>query len=266
MVAAITKVKQTTKVGKEMKKPLDPAKVVFLAEQVYRVACENIIYDNPPPETSQMDCIQAERPVPCDLCCTRYSIPAQQFPPSADETILPPFILPSIAMKKQKAQKTVDKLKEKEVEWVKERFVTYEEHLYAEEQLLAPHRYHPCSLYFPKSLREVITLNILKIKSRADLNVILASNEWPFIETQGSSLFDIISSLQKSLQMQCKVKSKKSTRKSKLSLESSDSLSDVNEPMNDLEPSTLIPSKRVPLVAADNHPLQNVNCANLSHL
>ncbi|KAE9401679.1 hypothetical protein BT96DRAFT_937720 [Gymnopus androsaceus JB14] len=140
-VAAISKVKQTTKTKKETKNPLDPAKVVFLAETVCQVACENIIYDNPPLELSRMDCIQAERLVPCDLCCTHYHIPENHFPPSTDEMTLPPFIMPTITTKKRKPRKKVDKLKEKELEVVGMAFLVYETQLYAEERLVAPHRY-----------------------------------------------------------------------------------------------------------------------------
>lgn len=45
-VSAISQVKQTSKTNQETKTPLDPAKVVFLAETFCRVACENIIYDH----------------------------------------------------------------------------------------------------------------------------------------------------------------------------------------------------------------------------
>lgn len=259
-VAAISRVKQTTKAGKEKKKPLDPAKVVFLAEQVCRVACENLIYDNPPPETSRMDCFQAKQPVPCDLCLRRYCIPDPHFAPSSDETILPPFILPIIMTKRRKPRKKDDELKEKECEEVGQALIVFEKQLYFEEQLNGPHHYCPCSLYFPKLLQEALTLNLLKIQSRAELNVILALNEWPFIESQGSALFDLLSSLQKSIRTQHKSKSKNRTQKPKPLSDSLDSLSDdhIDKLPNGFNQvitlSSPRPLKHAPLVPADNQP------------
>lgn len=87
-------------------------------------------------------------------------------------------------------------MKKKEIEEVSQVLIDYEDRLYAEERLVAPHRYRPRSMYFPKSLRESLASNLLKIKSRAELNVILASNDWPFIESQSSNLFELISTLQ----------------------------------------------------------------------
>lgn len=244
-VAAISKVKQTTKAGKATKSPLDPAKVIFLAEQVCCVACENLIYDNPPFETSRMDCIQAKCVIPCDLCCIHYHIPENEFPPSIDDTILPPFIIPAIAMKKRKPRKKPDELKEKELEVVGKAFAVYESQLYAEEQIVASHHYHPRSLYFPKPLQEALAIDLLKIKSHAALNVILALNEWPFIESQGSPLFDLISSLQNEIKLSHKSKSKKA----KKVLSDSDSFSDP-----DVELPATLPIKRAALVAAENQP------------
>ncbi|KAE9397731.1 hypothetical protein BT96DRAFT_995556 [Gymnopus androsaceus JB14] len=248
-VAAVSKVKQTMKAKKEMKRLLDPAKVVFLSEQFCRVACKNVIYDNPPIETSCMDCIQANCPIPCDLCSSRYHILETKFPPSNDKTALPPFILPETTTKKRKPRKKADKLKENELEEAKLALITYEQ-LYAEERLVAPHRYRPRSLYFPKALWDAIAVELLKIKSQAMLNVILASNEWSFIESQGSNLFELISSLQTTLlSRHRKSKPKKSTKKSREVSELLDGLSDVDEFVE-----STLPAKQAPLVPAENQP------------
>lgn len=206
-----------------------------------------------------MDCIQAQRPVPCDLCCTRYKLPYNpcQFPSSSDETTLPPFTVPSTASKTRKPRKKADNLKKVELEEVERALATYEQQLYAEERLVAPHRYRPRSLYFPNALQEAIASDLLKIKSCAALNVILALNSWPFIELQGSNLFDYISSLQKTVHSQRKVKSKKSTKKSKSLSDLSDGLSDIEKSSSDIDAVNLPPlnpSKRVALAPANNQP------------
>lgn len=248
-VTAISKLKQTTKMNKETKTPLDPAKVVFLSETFCRVACENLLYDNPPHETSRLDCVQANRPLPCDLCSSRYHILEPEFSPSADQTTLPPFILPESTTKQRKPRKKADELKETELEETKVAFVAYEEQLYAKERLVAPHRYCPRALYFSDTLRDTLAVQLLKIKSQAMLNVILASNEWPFIESQGSNLFDLISSLQTGIiSRRQTTKSKRSTKKTReVSLESSDS--DTDEHIH-----STLPSKRTPLIPAENQP------------
>lgn len=161
-----------------------------------------------------MDCIQADRPIPCDLCSSRYHIVENEFPPSGDMTALPPFILPELTTKKRKSRKKADELKEKELEHAKMVFLTYEDQLYKEERLVAPHRYRPHALYFPKALLDTIVIDLLKINSQAALNVILASEEWPFIESQSSNLFDFICALQVSiLSQRHSSKSKKTTKK-----------------------------------------------------
>lgn len=236
------------KTKKETKTHLDPAKVVFLSEKFCQVACENIIYDNPPLETTHMDCIQANCPLPCDLCSSHYHIVEPEFPPSSDITALPPFIIPKNATKKCKPRKTVDDLKEKELVEMKSALLTYEEQLYTEERLVAAHRYRPRPLYFSQHIQDTIAVELLKIKSQAELNVILASNEWPFIELQSANLFDLICSLQTRILLQRRQsKLKKSARKAQEVLsESSDSLSDIDE----IAESSL-PAKRVPLVPAE---------------
>ncbi|KAF9061139.1 hypothetical protein BDP27DRAFT_1429304 [Rhodocollybia butyracea] len=175
-VATISKVKQTTNTKDEMKRPLDPAKVVFLAE------------------------------------------------------------------------------KKKEMELVKKALIVYEEQLYAEERLVAPHHYRPCSLYFPKSLQESLVSDFLKIKSCTHLNVLLASNMWPFIETQGAPPYDLISLLQKNIHSQCKSKSKRVKNVSS----DVDSLLDVDIASSDGDlpavSSSMHPAKCTALVPAENQP------------
>ncbi|THV01139.1 P-loop containing nucleoside triphosphate hydrolase protein [Dendrothele bispora CBS 962.96] len=73
------------------KTTLDFAKARFLTETICRVSCANRIYTNPPIDISYLDCIEARRRLPCDLCQRRYHIPSDPrlFPPSHDHNILP---------------------------------------------------------------------------------------------------------------------------------------------------------------------------------
>ncbi|KAF9046996.1 hypothetical protein BDP27DRAFT_1434455 [Rhodocollybia butyracea] len=133
-----------------------------------------------------------------------------ELPPYTNKTTLPPFILPSTPAKQQTGKKKADELKKSEVIEVRKSLAMYEERLYFEERLLVGlHRNRPLSSYFPKVIRDWITVELPKIQSRADLNVILASLEWPFIETQGSNLFDLICSLKKDIYSRQRTKSLK---------------------------------------------------------
>ncbi|KZP20923.1 hypothetical protein FIBSPDRAFT_1044497 [Athelia psychrophila] len=57
--------------GKRPEEPMELAKALFLTEKTCYVASCNRIYGNLPLESSTTDCITAERPLPCSLCCQR---------------------------------------------------------------------------------------------------------------------------------------------------------------------------------------------------
>ncbi|KAE9396145.1 hypothetical protein BT96DRAFT_941880 [Gymnopus androsaceus JB14] len=114
-VSAIARLKPSELLSSKSKKtrPLDPAKVVYYVETFCCVACE----------ISQLDCIQAERHAPCDLCCSRYHIPdnPRQFPPYTDETVLPLLLLPpATAKRKSRKNLKADDMRKKEMVAVKE--------------------------------------------------------------------------------------------------------------------------------------------------
>lgn len=59
---------------KKKPKPLEHAKVLLLTEQQCYIAALNRIYQSPPLETTTLDCIAANRRLPCSLCATRNNI------------------------------------------------------------------------------------------------------------------------------------------------------------------------------------------------
>jgi hypothetical protein len=169
-----------------------------------------------------------------------------QFPSYTDETILPPFILPPPLANPQKGKRNVDKLKKDEVIEVRKSLAIYEEQLYFEERLLGLHRNRPRSLYLPKAICDHLVAELLKIKSRADLNIILASLEWPFIESQGSNLFDLVCLLQKDIHSRRKPKPRKQPKPLSATLSSDSEDFEANLPP--------IAPKRVALAPAENQP------------
>ncbi|KAJ7691360.1 hypothetical protein B0H17DRAFT_1201206 [Mycena rosella] len=79
-------------------KPMEHAKALLLIEKRCYIAAINRIYQNPPMETSTLDCIATKRRLPCSLCAARREI-SLTFPPSPlpSGITLPPFT-PSVAM------------------------------------------------------------------------------------------------------------------------------------------------------------------------
>ncbi|THU95226.1 P-loop containing nucleoside triphosphate hydrolase protein [Dendrothele bispora CBS 962.96] len=89
----------------------DRTRAQFLTEKTCRVSCLNQIYANPPSTTSYLDCIQAKRRLPCDLCRSRYNLldlESFEFPPSPGSQNLTPFIIPSTTILTVKEKKKVD--------------------------------------------------------------------------------------------------------------------------------------------------------------
>ncbi len=82
---------------------MDYAKAVLLVETICYIAAINRIYQNPPTETSYLDCLTAKRRLPYSLCCSRGNIQLQFDAPLYPEgTMLPaPFVIPTIAAKQR---------------------------------------------------------------------------------------------------------------------------------------------------------------------
>ncbi|KAE9386074.1 hypothetical protein BT96DRAFT_1006436 [Gymnopus androsaceus JB14] len=231
----LTKIKKIAEAADEilvtsiskLKPSIDPAKVVFFSETFCYVACGNQIYTNPPLETSLLDCIAAGCLVPCDLCCCRYSIPEDPYSESRG---------------KKKARKKANELKKKELEEVKISLTDYASQLYLEEKSCSS-RLCTCSAYFPQSLADKLSKNLLKITTCDSLDAILTSSSWPFINSQGIKLFQLILSLQQKIKHAWKSKTKLQSKKAHTYLESSDiKMSSTSE--IDIAPSSIsVPSK-----------------------
>jgi hypothetical protein len=139
---------------------MDPAKARFLAEQTCRISCSNKTYNNPPIETSYLDCVQAKRPLPCDLCRVHYDLLEfpTLFPAYADESLLPSFSIPPVPAKRKKQK---DQLKKKEIKLVREALISFEKQVWLQEHLYIPHRNIPHSFYLPSGVVDMVLINLL---------------------------------------------------------------------------------------------------------
>ncbi|KAF5344533.1 hypothetical protein D9758_016475 [Tetrapyrgos nigripes] len=150
--------------------PMDPIKASFLGESFCRPARLNRIYQNPDPETGYLDCIQAKRRLPCDLCRARYDlIVLPSFPPSASTDVLPPFIVPPPVTNAKKSKKRQDELKKKEIQLVRTALMDFDKQVWLEERTRLTHRNVPRSLYFPSEIIDILLTDLLKITSYSSL-------------------------------------------------------------------------------------------------
>jgi hypothetical protein len=177
---------------------MDPSKASFLSESICYPSNLNQTYHNPPLDVSSLDCIKANRRLPCKLCCIRYHIPhdPRLFPPSPGSDILPLFPISSqTPNKKTKSKAKPDQLKKKEVEKVKTALIAYEKQVWLDERVRLPHRNIPRSFYLPKAVSELVLAEVLKIKSLDTLTERLNGIPWLFRDRQLAKLFTFITTL-----------------------------------------------------------------------
>ncbi|KAF8193978.1 P-loop containing nucleoside triphosphate hydrolase protein [Mycena galopus ATCC 62051] len=189
----------TTKSKRKKKtKPLEHAEVLLLTEKHCYNAALNRIYQNPPVKTSTLDCIAANRPLPCSLCAARNKIeldfPAPTLPPGVK---LPLFTLPPAS------GPTLDKklrLTKKERQTSEPSFITFGQTIYrAEHRQLINHN-RPKSSYLPSSLVTAILDNLLALDSLQKLEPLLQS--WAFSRGYCVRLYAIVQELRTSISTQ----------------------------------------------------------------
>ncbi|THU81363.1 P-loop containing nucleoside triphosphate hydrolase protein [Dendrothele bispora CBS 962.96] len=191
---------------------MDLAKSQFLTEKICRVSRLNKIYANPPIETSFLDCIQAKRRLPCDVCRTRYDLldtSILTFPPSPHLSKLPPFKIHSdMSQSNKKRGARADKPTKKEADGIRKGLAIYEREVYLEERLRLPHRNIPHSFYFPPEITDLISEEILKIDSIESLTDRLKPIDRIFKSTQAEKLFAYMSTLRLDIEKSRNSKSK----------------------------------------------------------
>ncbi|THU94638.1 hypothetical protein K435DRAFT_860356 [Dendrothele bispora CBS 962.96] len=230
---------------------MDLPKARFLAEKTCRVSCINKIYNNPPIETSYLDCIQAKRRLPCDLCRARYDLldlSAITFPSSADPSVLPPFdVSIKTAEKIRKGRKRVDQLNKKEVVKVRQALDEFGTQVWLEERVRLPHRNIPQCFYLPSDIIDLVVSELLKINSLEALVDKLKPMDWIFKESQASNLFIFMKTVRSEIQNSRKSISKgkeKMLPKKKQNSDCDSNDSDVSEPLSSNLGSTVDPLTR----------------------
>ncbi|KAK6987803.1 P-loop containing nucleoside triphosphate hydrolase protein [Favolaschia claudopus] len=172
-------------------KPMEHAKALVLAEKTCYIAAINRIYKNPPLELTTLDCIAAERRLPCSLCAARNNIELDfPTPPLPRGTKLPPFTAPpteeSLIEKKFRLTK-------KEREECEPKLIEFGQMVYRGEHRAREHRHRPRSSYFPDSIVSSMLNNLLVIESFTDLEPF--SRSWAFAGQYRVRLYSLLQEL-----------------------------------------------------------------------
>ncbi|KAJ6478885.1 P-loop containing nucleoside triphosphate hydrolase protein [Mycena sanguinolenta] len=184
---------------KKPPKPMDHAKVLLLTEKQCYNAVLNRIYNDPPVETSTLDCIAAKRPYPCSLCATRDDIqiefPAPPLPPG----VKLPLFAPPVASDTSSLEKKL-RLTKKEREAVEPALITFGQTVYRAEHKQLIHQHRPKSSYFPSSVITVVLNNLLALDSIDKLEPIVQS--WAFSRGYRVRLYAVVHDLRTTVSAQ----------------------------------------------------------------
>ncbi|THU76480.1 hypothetical protein K435DRAFT_813373 [Dendrothele bispora CBS 962.96] len=94
--------------------------------------------------------------------------------------------------------------------------ITFEKQGWLHERLYVPHRNIPRSFYLPSEVVDMITVNLLKIKSLDVLRTKLEDLPWMFKYTQARNLFELIAQLSDTIKKSRLSKSKSKKQKTDL--------------------------------------------------
>ncbi|KAF8176409.1 P-loop containing nucleoside triphosphate hydrolase protein [Mycena galopus ATCC 62051] len=177
---------------KKPSKPLEHAKVLLLTEKTCYNAAMNRIYGNPPLSTATLDCIAANRPLPCSLCATRNKItlefPAPPLPPGVE---LPPFVAPAPSNASRLDKKL--RLAKKEKKEAASALADFGKTVYRAEHNEPLHQNRPKSSFFPTSVTNSLLDHLLDLDSLEKVETIVAL--WKFGRGYLARLYAVIHQL-----------------------------------------------------------------------
>lgn len=178
---------------------MEHAKALVLTEKICYIAAINRIYENPPLATTTLDCISAQRRLPCSLCAARKNITIS-FPPSPlpSGLKLPPFTPPTskLSASLSAAEKKL-KLKKKERDDAAATLTKFGETVRRAEYKKIANHHRPKSSYFPSSVCTIILDKLLSFDSLESLNAVV--QPWIFALNHTDSLYELVIDLQTSI-------------------------------------------------------------------
>lgn len=160
----------------------------------------NRIYENPPLDTSVLDCIAAGRRLPCSLCAARNNISltfsAPALPPGVELPLFvhPPAVDPITTLDKKL------RLKKTEREHAESVLKEFGETVRRTERKLGAHQHRPKSSFFPTSVIRSVLNVLLTLDSLEKLEAIIAS--WVFATGYRVRLYAVIHTLRTNIVLQ----------------------------------------------------------------
>jgi hypothetical protein len=231
---------------------MDHGKALLLAgaETDCVVAVTNRHYDNPPSETALLDCITANRLVPCGPCLRR-SAKFLQFSPSPGTSFSPLMSPPSSKPNRRGLKLTRDETKLVEV-----MLLGFRDTLRQSVAGQPRYRHYLEPMYFPSSLISRITKSFFTIQTTDDLASIISSHD-TFVPNQCQLLYSKISSTRNSINASRRaVKSarrKEREQRADQGIQIDESEPEIEHPMSSSPVPKAIPTKRI-LSDATNDP------------
>lgn len=172
---------------------------MVLTEKQCYIAALNRIYQNPPSETATLDCIAAQRRLPCSLCAEREDLhPTFSAPPLPAGIELPLFISPPVNPISPQEKKL--KLTKKEREQAEPALAEFGETVRRAERRNAAHRNRPKSSFFPQSIMNSVLDSLLALDSLETLQTAVQS--WVFSRGYVVRLYVVVHELRTTINSQ----------------------------------------------------------------
>jgi hypothetical protein len=184
---------------------MDHAKAQLLANETACInATENCIYGNKPFDISMLDCISANRPLPCNRCIA-HSPKALEFPSSP----LPPGCLPlvpfapaAVSSSTPPASKLCSKtLMKKERDAAQTKLVAFGETVRLAEHGLGHHGYWPRASFF--SLPTILLILNMLLADITAVTLQAAIPKWPYFNKYGDRLLELALQLRDDIKTAC---------------------------------------------------------------
>jgi hypothetical protein len=172
------------------------AKAEFITETRCYIAFLNRHYNNPPLETSTLDCIAAKRLLPCSLCLTRAK-KTLDFPAPESTPTFPPLQSVSAAKHHSTGPKKRKETR-KERESAKNRLTEFRNSICSQEHKSGRFVEHPQTMFLPSSILTIILDKLLSISSLSDLQSLVQN--WRHREAHSAGLHKVIIAIETDIQ------------------------------------------------------------------
>ncbi|KAK6992369.1 hypothetical protein R3P38DRAFT_2570403, partial [Favolaschia claudopus] len=171
---------------------MNSAMAQFLTESHCYIAFLNKHYQNPPLSTSSLDCIAANRALPCSLCLQR-SEQNLDFPAPPDTPRFPPLAAPDSSSKPANSS-SKSRLTRDERKLAKKHLQKFGTRLQQLEHKRGRFLEHPRSLFLPSSIQSTLLDKMLSISSLSDLQSTV--HTWRHRDSHCMSLYQVILEIQ----------------------------------------------------------------------